>query len=259
MVTVPMIPVHRLRSVLLLSSSALVFGMLFDSVSIGGDIPYLIARQPEAVQEAWKTIDELIQENASLDQSLPDPLFARAELWSAAGNHEDALEDYLRATKLLFATRPNLIEQSRALNRLSEALDRLSKHPRTEYPYEADEAFWLGVNAFSQNRMEAAMDFFAEATRLKQSDPVYRAYRGVTLKRLGKMSDADRQLAVAQSILHRPNCPPDELRDFHRRLERIQGADRRWIDQSVNAPHSGSRQVKQEAEQWLKKQQAFLR
>ena len=259
MLAVPMTAVHCLRSVLLLSSTAVVLGVFFDSAIIGADIPYLIARQPEAVQEAWQTIDELIQENASLEQPLPDPLFARADLWAAAGNHEDALEDYLEATKLLFATRPNLIDQSRALNQLREALDRLSKHPRTEFPYEASDAFWLGVSAFSQNRMEAAAEFFAEATRLKPSDPVYRAYRGVTLKRLGKKSDAGRQLAVAQSILHGPNYPPHGLREFHQRLEKIQGAERRWIHESVNSPHSASDQAKQETEQWLKTQQALLR
>lgn len=259
MSTVPMTAICWLRVLLFLTSTAIFFDLFFDSLCLGGDIPYLIARQPTSVQAAWQSIDELIQQNESLEQPLPDPLFARAELWAAAGNHEDALEDYLKATKLLFASRPNLIEQSRALNRLSGALDRLSKHPRTEFPYEADEAFWLGVNAFSQNRLEAAADFFAEATRLDPSDSVYRAYRGVTLKRLGKMSDADRQLAVAQSILHRPNCPPKELREFHRRLEKLQGAERLWIDRSVNAPHSASRQAKQEAEEWLKTHQAFLR
>jgi len=215
-------------------------------------------RQPESVQEAWRTVNELVQENTTLEKPLPDPLFARADLWAAVGSHEDALDDYLSATKLFFATRPGLVEQSRALNRLSGALERLSKRPRTEYPYEADNAFWLGVKNFELNRLEIAAAFFAEATRLMPMDAVYRTYRGLSLKRLGQTSDAERHLAVAASILRRPDCLAREREGFHLRLERIQGSERQWIEQSVNSPLSANRLPHHEAALWLRTKQSLV-
>ena len=246
-------------AVILCSITTSFWSSSFCATSFGADLPFLIARQSETVQEAWRTVDELVRENASLEQSLPDPLLARADLWATVGNHEEALDDYLQATKLLFAMRPSLVEQSRALNRLSDALERLSKRPRPEYPYEADDAFWHGVRNFENHRLEAAAAFFAEATRLMPSDAVYRAYRGITLKRLGQAIDAERQLAVAASILRRPDCLERERSGFHIRLENIQGSERRWITQSVNLPPSASRLPQQEAAQWLRTQQVLFR
>ncbi len=252
--------VDRLRLVVIsISMIAILGATAFHANCFGADLPFLIARQPETVQEAWRTVDELVRENATLEQSLPDPLFARADLWAAVGNHEEALDDYLQATKFFFGTRPSLVEQSRALNRLSDALERLSKRPRSEYPYEADDAFWLGVNSFEKKQLEVAAAFFAEATRLMPSDAVYRAYRGLTLKRLGRTSDAERQLSVAASILRRPHCRPREQSGFHIRLERIQGPERQWVQQSVNAPLSATSLPHHEAAHWLRSQRSLVR
>src|SRR5665213_1529327 len=117
---------------------------------------YLITRQPESFQKAWREVDELVRENKSLDRPLPDPLFARGDLWATLGNHEEALEDYLSGTKLLLAGQPTLVEQSSALGRLSDALERLAKRPRPEYPVEAQQAFLVGVEHFEHRRTELA-------------------------------------------------------------------------------------------------------
>jgi|GEM_PF-1232251 len=226
---------------------------------IGAELPYLISRQSENAHEAWRAVDELIRENSTLKQPLPDPLFARADLWASVGNHEEALDDYLQGTKLLFATGPSLVEQSRALSRLTDALERLSKQPKPEYPYEAEDAFWLGVRHFEERRYELAEPFFAEATRSMPSDAVFRAYRGLTLKRLGRLADAERQLAAAASALRRPECLERERQGFHIRLQNIQGPARQWIQERVNAPLSSSQSLAQETAHWLRTQRSAIR
>ena len=213
---------------------------------------FLIARQPKAIQDAWRTIEELVQENESLPTRLPDPFFARGDLWASVGNHEEAIEDYLRAAKLTAVGRPNLVEQSRALARLSDALERLSKRPQPDFPAEAAQAFWAGVEHFEHRRIKVADAYFKEATRLQPSDAVYRAYRAVGSLRLGNTLDAERQMAVAASILRRTEYYiPRETRDFHVRLERVQGADRRWINDFIRSPTSERFLAETEAARWL--------
>src|SRR5665213_3135675 len=117
---------------------ALVMSSAPAQVVIGGELElvdsYLIRRQPESFQNVWREVDELVRENKSLERPLPDPLFARGDLWATVGNHEEALEDYLSATKLLLSGQPTLVDQSSALVRLSDALERLAKRPLPEYP-----------------------------------------------------------------------------------------------------------------------------
>lgn len=230
-------------------------GVIADDAYIA--LPYLIRHQPESVQDSWLVVDELIRENESLDRPLPDPYFARGDLWATAGNHEEAVDDYLRATRLLFSGKPTLVEQSRALGRLSDALEGLSKHPIPDYPAEAEQMFWAGVDHFEHRRAKDAEACFKEATRLRPSDPVYRAYRALACRRLGKSGDADRQLAIAASILRKPNYYIwDEKKDFHTRLQRVQGADRRWIHAGLNSPTAEIDLVQSEATRWLKLHQS---
>lgn len=233
---------------------------LTETICLAVDLPYLISRESEAIQDAWRTIDELVQENAKLDSPIPDPLFARADLWASVGNHEEALDDYLQATKLLLQAKPNLVDQSMALNRLSDALERLNRRPRPEYPYEANDAFWIGARLFDQKRYDDSVAYFTEASRLMPNDAIYRVYRALALKRIGKSADAERQLTVASSLLRRPDCPERELRGYPIRLERVQGTDRQWVDSVVKSPIPARRLPQIEAAEILRAgQKTFLR
>lgn len=223
------------------------------------DLPYLISRESEEVQETWRNVDELVRENEKLESPIPDPLYARAELWTSVGVHEEALDDYLEATKLFLRTKPNLVDQSVALKRLSEALERVSRRPSPDYPYEANDAFWFGYHQFNQQRYEIAVAYFSEASRLMPNDAVYRVYRALALQRIGNTADAERQLTVASSLLRRPNCPERELRGYPIRLERVQGTDRQWVDSFVKSPLPTRKLANVEAAELLRSQQDFPR
>ena len=233
---------------------ALIVGLCWSRVG-KAELPYLVQREPESIRTAWRDIEVLIIENAALPEPLPDPYWARADLWALVGNHEEALEDYLHAAQLFRKSRPNPAEKSRVLERLSESLDHLVHKPRPEYPIEAGTAFGYGLGHFRQSRYEKALEYFKEATRLLPTDPVYRAYRGLTLKQLDKAADAERQIAIAASILRAPGRYDnrEEWRSFYRRLEPVQGPLRQWLSEYMHRPGIENRTLRAVAETQLRR------
>jgi tetratricopeptide (TPR) repeat protein len=217
----------------------------------GADLPYLIRRQPRAFHTAWREVAELVRENEALEQPLPDPLFARADLWARVGNREEAVDDYLRATKLLLARHPTLVEQSRALEQLREKLEQLAEHPLPDFPAEAQGSFQAGLSNWAQHQIPLAATCFAEASRLRPLDPVYRAYRGLAYRRLGRTAEAERQLAIAAALLRRPGDPERARQEFHLRLEHLQGPDRGWIEVQLNRPSPDRSGGQDDAARWL--------
>lgn len=192
-------------------------------------IPYLIAKQPAEVREAWKEVDSLIIENGQLESPIPDPYLARAELWTQAGSHEDAVADYVQAVQIMLSRDASLIEQSKVLRLLRQSLHNLSQMPRAVYPTHAVDAYQKGFELYHRHRHEEAAYYFAEATRLNPEDSVYRVMRALNYRELKRDGDASQQLASAAGILRHPSTGARESAVFHRRLERIQGDDRLWI------------------------------
>jgi hypothetical protein len=211
-------------------------------------VPHLIAAQGPQLGAAWKEVENLIEENERLPLRSPDPYIARAEVWTAAGSHEDALEDYLRASRLMLAGSPTLVEKSRLLDSLLLSMDRLSRQPKPMYPLEADQAFEGGLDLFYKGYFAAAAPLFAEATRLNPDNAVYRVVRALNHRKLGEESSAKRQLAAAAAVLNARDFSEFRRVRFYQRLERIQGPDRQWITAglryaAVSAQHPGSPRV----------------
>ena len=222
-------------------------------------MPHLIAIQPPNVRQAWQQVSVLVAENEQLEQPQPEPFLARAELWTTAGNHEEAVEDYLRATNLLLAGKPSLVEQSRVLGLLRAALERLVAQPQALYPVQAASAFRAGIAFFNACQFEQAAPLLAEATRLNPTDAVYRAVRALNYRKLKDEDAANRQLATAASIIRRPIISEDELRGFHIRLERIQGKDRRWISAGIISAGLSQSDSRSEARQLLNQPASLMR
>ena len=65
------------------------------------DLPEVIRlSKNDAIKQAWKEVQEALTENQTLKQQLPEPYFARAEIWSAVNNYDEAMRDYLKAIRL---------------------------------------------------------------------------------------------------------------------------------------------------------------
>ena len=243
---------YRPRNYRLLPTLSLFLSILMwstPSLLLGEELPYLIKLQPKLVQESWFKINELIEENASLEKPLPDPYLARAELWSLVGNHEEAIEDYLQATNLTLEGAPSVADQSRMLVVLKEALNRLAEQPQPRYPQKSREFYQDGFRLFYHGMHEEAAPLLAEATRLDTTDPVFRVVRALNCKKLGQNSKAKQQLSAASSLMKRPYFSKFELMDFHSRLERIQYADRRWISTGLLRAGLSDQSAQQKATQ----------
>ena len=198
-------------------------------------LPYLISIHPPQVGDAWLQVVHLIKENEQLEKPQPDPYLARAELWTTVGNHEEAVEDYLKAIQLSMANKPNLIEQSRLLGLMRASLDRLVRQPRPMFPIEAAASFEIGLSMYRRGDYKEASAFLAESTRLNPTDAVYRAIRALNYRRLLNDSDAAKQLAAAAGILRDPDTPEFERVGFHIQLESIQFSDRYWLSSGIRS------------------------
>jgi tetratricopeptide (TPR) repeat protein len=196
-------------------------------------IPYLVSLQPQEFQAAWKDIDRLVAENATLHQPLADPLIARAELWARIGCHEDAVHDYNEAVGILLSKDAGLVERSRVLQLLHRSIRDLSSQPRPLYPQQAGISYRKGLELFLSGQNREAAFYLDDASRLEPSDVVYRVVRAINYRRLNRNEDSIVQLKSAAAILRDPYTGERHLRRFRQRLELIQGPDRVWAEESL--------------------------
>ncbi len=202
------------------------------------DVPELIRKAGPSIQKAYVQIEKTIRENEKLSKPLPEPYLARGEIWTAVGNHEEALADYLKATDLLYKGKPTLLDQSRYLERLHKTLQRLRNMPTPYYPEDAAQQYDAGTNYYFRCMFDKALPHLTEAIRLNPADPVYWYYRGLTYKQLGRESEAERDVKIGANLVRKAE---ERNRYIHQEvgqaLERVQGPIRQWLtDKSQELP-----------------------
>ncbi|ADG66841.1 hypothetical protein Plim_0998 [Planctopirus limnophila DSM 3776] len=215
--------------------AGLIFAILPGLGSVAqAEIPSLIQRQPASIQQAWIEVEKVVNENEKLPQPLPEPYLARGDLWSRVGSHEDALSDYLKATELFFQGSPTPSERARYLSQLQRALDAVVQQPKPRYPNEAASEYSQGLLASRSGEHTMAESHFAEACRLMPEVPLYRVYRALALRELGRNEEAHRQVAAALSLIREsPLGASAEMQLLHRGLEHIQGPSRLWLSREL--------------------------
>lgn len=151
--------------------------------------PALIKRQPEYIQQAWQDIEIAVDEAKKLKDAkmlkdeLPEPYFARGRLWATVGNHDAALQDYLKAASLVKETNQDLVSYAKYFLTLHTALDQWDKFPHQGYPG-AEQQFSKGFSAFWGRNHALALSYFDDAVQLVPTEPVYWYYRSLAHKRL---------------------------------------------------------------------------
>ena len=90
----------------------------------------LLQRNP-AIRQAWQEVAAAISENETLPDSerLPEPYFARAEIWATAGNYSDSLQDYLYGISIVRVSGRDLLSYSVQFDKLGDVADKLQKMP----------------------------------------------------------------------------------------------------------------------------------
>jgi tetratricopeptide (TPR) repeat protein len=192
----------------------------------GAEVPALIGLQPQAVQDAWRAVEIAIAENQKLDQPLPEPYFARGQIWALVGNHEAALRDYLTAVELAAASGRDLAAYAAYFQTLQQALENVDRVPKPPALGLARHHYARGVHAFWRGDLPAALRHFDNAVQLKPGAPLYWYYRAVTHKRLGSERRARHDALIGAHLEWRDGLPDQ----FGTALARLQGDLRQWLE-----------------------------
>ena len=204
------------------------------------DLPEVIRlSKNESIKQAWKEVQEALTENQTLKQQLPEPYFARAEIWSAVNNYDGAMRDYLTATKLARESGQDLASYSSYFQKLYEALDnwdRVPKPPTTgasnDYHGLAQDHFSKGYSDFWRNDLQSAVRRFDNAVQLCPQNPVYWYYRAVAFKCSGDDRRAQHDACFGAYIEKKCDGGYNQQRqEVAHALQRLQGSLRQWVEE----------------------------
>lgn len=195
------------------------------------EVPPLIRRQPQVVQDAWRQINAAIAENERLPRPRPEPLFARAELWMMAGNYDAALRDLLVAMRVASDTGVSPRVYDAVFSRLRDVLERYDVTPVPPEDGEPSRHYGHGMHLFWAGHYVDADKAFTNAISLAPNNPLYWYMRAVTRRRLGS-EDAARHDALLGVAAERKACLRRDgaSLDINRDLRRLQGSDRLWLE-----------------------------
>jgi hypothetical protein len=190
-------------------------------------VPEVIGLASPVVREAWTEVQTAIAENGKLPKPLPDPYFARAEVWAAANNHEDSLRDFMTAFRLSLASDQDLQSFARHFATLSRILDDYDKVPRPAVAGSASSHFGKGMAAYFRGDISQSLVYFNDAVQLDPAEPMYRYFRALTHKRLGDDRQAQHDALWGAHLEAR--LPYKFTLDGG--FTRVQGDLRRWLEQ----------------------------
>jgi tetratricopeptide (TPR) repeat protein len=177
-----------------------------------------------------------ISENETLPDSerLPEPYFARAEIWATAGNYSDSLQDYLYGISIVRVSARDLLSYSVQFDKLGDVADKLQKMPvpaagaEPIYSSAAREHYSLGYGLFFRDDLRAALEHFDSAVQLAPDQPLYWYFRALTYHGLGDEQRAQHD-ALMGAFFER-ELAAWYRRSLHRAFIRIQGARRAWLE-----------------------------
>ena len=168
------------------------------------------------------------------EEKIPEPYFARAEIWHLVGNYPDAVVDLVDGVKYARARgrNPKLIEEYH--NKMAMVLEKIKTMPRpmgepaSEFHAAAVSSYGKGLHSLKAKRLSAARYHFNDAIRLDPDVPVYWYLRAVTNHRDGRELEA-RHDAVMGNFFER-DVPFWKGRRIAKALTGIQGPDRAWLE-----------------------------
>ena len=200
-------------------------------------LPELILIQDKpVVKEAWTIVADAIAENELLPENerLPEPYFARAEIWASVKNYSDSLQDYLTALQYARRAKRDLLSFSNYFDKLYHVAGKLREVPLPPSGGEPDllqsarRHFGHGCGQFHAGYLENALDGFVNAVQLAPDQPLYWYFRALTHRRLG-----DNQRALHDVLMGAHFERIYEVRHrtaVDRTLVNVQGESRIWLE-----------------------------
>lgn len=201
------------------------------------NLPELILLQHNpAVQQAWREVADAISENETLpeDERLPEPYFARAEIWASVKNYSDSLQDYLTAIKYARRANRDLLTYSAYFDKLYDVAERLQSMPVTATGAESDLSsaarrhYSEGYTKHFTGELQHALGHFDSAIRLDPDQPLYWYFRALTHRRLGDVQRAQHD-ALMGAYFER-QFASSRRRSLNHAFVRVQGESRAWLE-----------------------------
>jgi tetratricopeptide (TPR) repeat protein len=213
--------------------------LALDEVGFGKkqSFPELILLQNNpATQRAWQEVSNAISENESLPEieRLPDPYFARAEIWASVKNYSDSLQDYLTAIKYARKANRDILTYSEYFDRLYSVAENLQNTPVPAQGAEpttqiaARGHYSQGYQKFFIGQLAESKDRFDSAIQLSPDQPLYWYFRALTFKLLGDESRAQHDALMGASLERQ--LVSFRRADLNKELTRVQGPMRTWLE-----------------------------
>jgi len=201
-----------------------------------GSVPDLITIQnnPE-IRQSWLRISQAIAENEMLpiEKRLPDPYFARAEIWSSVNNHFESLQDYLVGIRYARSSRRDFAEYSVYFEKLAAVANQVESSPvenkgaHSGWIEMAREHYSLGFSDYFAGAYNDALLHFGNCVSLAPEEPHYWYFRALTYRALGDDSRAKHDALIGA---HFEDGSYANKRMMSIRLSRIQGPNRSWLE-----------------------------
>ena len=200
-------------------------------------LPQLILVQNNsAIQQAWREVSDAISENDALSEveRLPEPYFARAEIWASVKNYSDSLQDYLTAIKYARKSNRDILEYSEYFDRLYDVAEKLQNIPvpaegaESASFFAARDHYSHGYTKFFMGDLREALERFDSAVQLAPDQPLYWYFRALTHKRLGDEQRAQHDALMGASFERQ--FAYYRRMSLNRAFTRVQGPMRTWVE-----------------------------
>jgi len=190
----------------------------------------------DQLREAWMEATAAITENNALpaSQRLPDPYFARAEVYLQVDDAVAALDDCASASAIVAASGLDSRQQQRVAEVYTTAIKRLRSLPQppkdafTNIDLQASAHFNAAQQSIARRDFQNATKELTKALSLTPSRPLYWYMRAIACREGGDLQRAQSDALLGASFERR--LSPPAKRDLSKGLARIQGPSRLWLE-----------------------------
>lgn len=208
---------------------------------IGGkktaSIPQLIRMQNDPqIRQAWQEAADAFDDNNELPENerLPEPYFARAEIWMAVNNYVLAIEDYVDGLHYARRSGRDIITYSPYFSKMQFATEKLLSLPvppigtTKNIVLRGSYHLNLGISLYFSGKYGEAVNNFDDAISLSPSDPIAWYFRGLSFYAMGDIDRAQHDALLGMHFERK--ISRFRQKSIDRILTRIQGANRTWLE-----------------------------
>lgn len=193
------------------------------------------------LKQAWVKATELVKKNETLprESKVPEPLLARAAIWVEVHDYPKAVKDYLKALRYANASGASLSAYMLYLPKVRDAIANFENIPTAsagagERDFVFRGAYFAdGLHLFRIGDFRGAHDSFEDATYARPDKPAYWYYKALCNKKLGNERRALYDVlygTLVERVGQEKGGGYQLRREVLKLLEKVQGADRQWIE-----------------------------